>query len=156
MAFVGEKTVSGYLVDDPKEVTTRTNKQMVVARLAENRRVLDRETQQWKDGPTTFYDVAVEMRREQLAQNTLASLRKGAHVVVSGGHHVEPVIVNEEPRLNHHIWAKDIAVSLAHTQVQLPAREAEHGPGLDAQDVALQQGQDWGWNPGQDWGGPER
>lgn len=156
---LGDTTVRGNLVDDPRRVTTKANKPMVVARLADTPRVYDREMQEWKDGATTYYDVAIDAeKRPQLAANVESSLRKGHDVVMSGRHSVEPYIGNDgEPKIGHRLWADNVSASLAWTPVEIPVKDrgAERGLDVDPVDHALEQNAHAN-APSTGWEGPAR
>lgn len=156
---LGDTTVRGNLVDDPRRVTTKANKPMVVARLADTPRVYDREMQKWKDGATAYYDVAIDAeKRPQLAANVESSLRKGHDVVMSGRHSVEPYIGNDgEPKIGHRLWADNVSASLAWTPVEIPVRDRGTDRGLDVDPVehALEQNAQAG-APSTGWEGPAR
>lgn len=120
---MGEKSVAGNLVDDPKRVTTPAGRELVTMRLAENQRRFNREAQEWEDGETYFYDVAVDNAR--MGNNVEQSLSQGDHVRVTGNYSVEPFVTREgEPGLNRRIWAHDVAPSLRFNAAEIvPERD---------------------------------
>jgi single-strand DNA-binding protein len=71
----------GNIVGDPEERTTRGGDSIAAFRLAVSERRFDRERGQWIDGHTSYYAVSVF---GELGKNTLASVRKGERVVVTG------------------------------------------------------------------------
>lgn len=77
-----KKTISGNTTGDPEVKTLNDGRQIVAFTVAENKRFLDPDTQEWKDAKATFYDVAIE--REHLAKHVLASVEKGQRVKVEG------------------------------------------------------------------------
>lgn len=111
--------VAGNLATDPKVIETG-NRSMVVFRLAENHRTFDRESSQWVDTGTTYYDVAIPQSRQDLSQNVLASLREGHRVLVSGTYDVKPyVATNGTAGLNHRLMAQEVAALLDFNQVRI-------------------------------------
>src|SRR5690625_7609276 len=88
---MGEKTLTGYLANDPREVTIREGKAMTALRVVENQRVVDREQQKWVDGVAVGYDVAVLQVR--LRDNALAGLAKGDGVTLRGNYEDSPYVI---------------------------------------------------------------
>jgi len=74
-------TLVGNIVGDPEERTTRGGDAIAAFRLAVSERRFDRERSQWVDGHTSYYAISVF---GDLGKNTLASVRKGERVVVTG------------------------------------------------------------------------
>lgn len=74
-------TLVGNIVGDPEERATRGGDSIAAFRLAVSERRFDRERGHWVDGHTSYYAVSVF---GDLGRNTLASVRKGERVVVSG------------------------------------------------------------------------
>lgn len=137
---MGEKSVAGNLVEDPRRITTPAGRELVTLRLAENQRRFNREAREWEDTGASFYDVAID--NERLGNNVESSLHKGDHVRVDGNYSVEPYVTNEgEPGLNRRIWANDVAASLRFDAVEIGAPEHERGPdvGVEAQQLAREQ-----------------
>ncbi|WP_261623259.1 single-stranded DNA-binding protein [Nesterenkonia marinintestina] len=129
---LGQNTITGNLVADPQ--WSRHGK-VVEFTLAENSRYQDRDTQEWKDGPTTYHDVKV--RNEQLAAHCVESLRKGQRATATGGHQVEAYINPKDgsPRLGNTLWATDVAGSLRFdarpavaATAQTVGADVHHGP----------------------------
>src|SRR5699024_12203497 len=87
---MGETTVTGNLADDPREITTPDGRSFTAMRILENRRTFDREQQQWVDGETVGYDVAIQ--NEGLRQRALHGLSKGDRVTVSSNYEVSAYI----------------------------------------------------------------
>ncbi|WP_234551491.1 single-stranded DNA-binding protein [Rhodococcus qingshengii] len=69
------------LTRDPEIRFTGGGKAVVNLDLAFNKRIKDRATQEWKDGPTLFVKGTAW---EQFAENIAESLSKGDEVIVSG------------------------------------------------------------------------
>ncbi|MGQ7788310.1 single-stranded DNA-binding protein [Nesterenkonia sp. K-15-9-6] len=138
---LGEKSVSGNLVDDPKQVTTPAGKDLTVLRLAENHRRFNRDSQEWEDAGATFYDVAMDNQR--LGNNVQQSLSKGDFVRVTGNYSVEPFVTREgEAGLNRRIWANDVAPSLRYSAVEMvPERSQEAERAVQQQGPQMSQEQ---------------
>lgn len=109
---MGEKTITGHLANDPREVTTREGKPLTALRVLENQRVFDRERQKWVDGEAVGYDVAIV--QDRLRDNALAGLSKGDRVTVRGNYEVSPYVNQRtgEAGLNHRIGAREVSVSM--------------------------------------------
>ena len=74
-------TMKGNLTADPECRFTPSGAMVVKFRVACTARVLDRQTNVWRDGDSCFLDV--EVWREQ-AENIAESLERGVRVVVDG------------------------------------------------------------------------
>jgi single-strand DNA-binding protein len=74
-------TVTGRLVADPERRTTRTGVPFAAFRVASTTRRLNRETGQYEDGSTSFFNVTAF---RSLGANVAHSLKKGQAVVVYG------------------------------------------------------------------------
>ena len=97
---MGDRTVTGNLADDPREVSARDG------------RTFDREQQQWVDGEAVGYDVAIQ--NDRLRQHALHGLSKGDRVTVRGTYEVGSYVNKNsgEAGLNHRIGARDVSVSM--------------------------------------------
>lgn len=108
---LGEKSVTGNLADHPHKATTNNGRELTVMRVLENQRVYDREQQQWVDGETTGYDVAIG--NERLAENAVQGLQKGDRVTVRGDYQVGSYTNRDGASgLNHRLWARDVSASM--------------------------------------------
>ncbi|NWN87249.1 MAG: single-stranded DNA-binding protein [Micrococcaceae bacterium] len=109
---MGDATVTGNLADEPREVSTREGRTFTAMRILENQRTFDREQQQWVDGDTVGYDVAIQ--NERLRQHALHGLSKGDRVTVRGNYEVSPYVSQNtgEAGLNHRIGAREVSVSM--------------------------------------------
>lgn len=109
---MGEKTITGHLADDPREVTARAGKALTALRVLENQRVFDREQQKWVDGEAIGYDVVIV--QDRLRENVLAGLSKGDRVTVRGNYEVSSYVNKRtgEAGLNHRIGAREVSVSM--------------------------------------------
>jgi single-strand DNA-binding protein len=74
-------TVIGNLTDDPELRFTPSGAAVAKFRIASTPRILDRTTNEWKDGEPLF--LACNIWR-QAAENVAESLQRGARVIVSG------------------------------------------------------------------------
>jgi single-strand DNA-binding protein len=74
-------TLTGIIATDPRALVTQTGLSITSFRLASTQRRYDRVKGEWVDGDTNWYTVTAF---RQLADNVLASLRKGQRVVVTG------------------------------------------------------------------------
>ncbi len=74
-------TVRGNVATAPRRVVTDAGMVIVEFRLAATERYLNRQTQEWEDGTTSWYTVTAFRR---LAENIFRSFSVGDPVVVSG------------------------------------------------------------------------
>src|SRR5215813_8304067 len=74
-------TVIGNLTDDPELRFTTSGAAVAKFRIASTPRVLDRQTNEWKDGEPLFLSCNIW---RQAAENVAESLQRGARVIVSG------------------------------------------------------------------------
>jgi single-strand DNA-binding protein len=74
-------TIIGNLVDDPELRFTPSGAAVAKFRIASTPRVMDRATNEWKDGDSLFLTCNVW---RQAAENVAESLTKGTRVIVSG------------------------------------------------------------------------
>src|SRR5215510_8422037 len=74
-------TVIGNLTDDPELRFTPSGAAVAKFRVASTPRIMDRQTNEWKDGEPLFLSCTVW---RQAAENVAESLQRGARVIVSG------------------------------------------------------------------------
>ena len=74
-------TVTGNLTSDPELRFTPNGSAVASFTVASTTRVLDRDSNQWKDGDTLFLRCSVW---RQYAENVAESLTKGTRVIVTG------------------------------------------------------------------------
>ncbi len=74
-------TVVGNLVEDPELRFTSSGAAVAKFRVASTPRILDRQTNEWKDGEALFLQCNIW---RQAAENVAESLHKGARVIVTG------------------------------------------------------------------------
>lgn len=119
---LGKHTATGNLVEDPVSRDVKGNK-LVTFRLADTPRVFDRAANEWKDGETVFYDVAVKNAR--FGENIMASLSRGNRVTVAGNYEPVPYVAKDgSPGLNHRLWADDVSASLEFATVRIEPTRA--------------------------------
>jgi len=122
---MGQTTVTGNLAQDPKAVTTRGGTALTVFRLVENQRVYDRQQQQWVDGESVGYDVAI--RQERLRRHALNALQRGDRVTVAGEYQVSPYVNQRtgEPGLNRRIAAREVSISMFDDRFDQPTEDRD-------------------------------
>ena len=81
MAGEPQITIVGNLVEDPELRFTPNGVAVARFRVASTPRTFDRNTNDWKDGETTFLTCSVW---RQYAENVAESLTKGARVIIVG------------------------------------------------------------------------
>jgi single-strand DNA-binding protein len=74
-------TLVGNLTDDPELRFTAQGAAVANFRIAVSKRVRDAQTNEWKDGDTSFFRINVW---RQLAENVAESLARGMRVIVTG------------------------------------------------------------------------
>ena len=74
-------TVVGNLTDDPELRFTPSGAAVATFTVASSPRMLDKQTNEWKDGDTTFLRCNVW---RQAAENVAESLQRGMRVIVNG------------------------------------------------------------------------
>ena len=81
--MAGEQTITviGRLTNDPELRFTPSGHAVANFTIAQNARTFDRQANEWKDGPTTFWRCDVW---RDMAENVAESLTKGAGVVAYG------------------------------------------------------------------------
>ncbi|GAB2714167.1 single-stranded DNA-binding protein [Arthrobacter bambusae] len=138
---LGRHTATGNLTADPVQRETTSGK-LTTFRIADTPRIFDRAVNEWKDGETVFYDVAVKNAR--FGENIKNSLAKGNRVTVAGNYEPVPFVSEGKAGLNHRIWADDVSVSLEFARVHIepdrahaeqahtPAQAAAPAPAPDA------------------------
>jgi single-strand DNA-binding protein len=81
MSQGGYVTLTGFVAQDPVQRETKNGVLVTDLRVGATPRVLDRMTNQWRDGDTSYYDVSCWRR---LGDHVRASLRKGDPVTIKG------------------------------------------------------------------------
>src|ERR1700727_2984116 len=77
-------TVVGNLVADPDLRFTPAGQPVATFRIASTPRIMDRQTNEWKDGDSLFLTCSVW---RQAAENVAESLQRGTRVIVTGRLH---------------------------------------------------------------------
>jgi single-strand DNA-binding protein len=81
MSQGGYVTLVGFVAQDPKQRKIREGVLVTDLRVGATPRVLDRATNEWHDGETSYYDVSCWRR---LGDHVRASLHKGDPVMIKG------------------------------------------------------------------------
>jgi single-strand DNA-binding protein len=81
MSQGGYVTLVGFVAQDPKQRKIKDGVLVTDLRVGTTPRVLDRATNQWHDGETSYYDVSCWRR---LGDHVRASLHKGDPVMIKG------------------------------------------------------------------------
>jgi single-strand DNA-binding protein len=81
MSQGGYVTLVGFVAQDPKQRKIRDGILVTDLRVGATPRVLDRVTNEWRDGDTAYYDVSCWRR---LGDHVRASLHKGDPVMIKG------------------------------------------------------------------------
>jgi len=103
-------TLVGNLTEDPELRYTAQGAAVANFRVAVSKRIRDPQTNEWKDGDTSFFRVNVW---RQLAENVAESLTKGTRVVVTGTVRQRSYETQEgEKRSVFEIEATDVGPSL--------------------------------------------
>src|SRR3954471_8308861 len=125
-------TVIGNLVDDPELRFTPSGAAVAKFRIASTPRILDRQTNEWKDGEPLF--LACNIWR-QAAENVAESLQRGSRVIVSGRLRQRSYETREgEKRTVMELEVDEIGPSLkyATAKVQKMSRSSGGGGGFGA------------------------
>jgi len=87
-------TLTGYVTAEPKlGKTTTTGTPVTRIRVGSTPRRLDRQTGEWRDGETSYYDVVCWRK---LAENVAGSLRKGDMILVRGRFHTRTWVDDQQ------------------------------------------------------------
>ena len=122
-------TLVGNLTDDPELRFTAQGAAVANFRIAVSKRIRDPQTNEWKDGDTSFFRVNVW---RQLAENAAESLTRGTRVIVTGTLKMRQWETQEgEKRTVTEIEADEIGPSLrwATAKVEKQARQGGDWPG---------------------------
>jgi len=123
-------TIIGNLVDDPELRFTPSGAAVAKFRIASTPRVLDRATNEWKDGDSLFLTCNVW---RQAAENVAESLTKGTRVIVSGRLRQRSYETKEgEKRTVYEVEVDEVGPSLrnATAKVNRASRGASGGGGF--------------------------
>lgn len=120
-------TLVGNLTDDPELRFTAQGAAVANFRIAVSKRIRDPQTNEWKDGDTSFFRVNVW---RQLAENVAESLTRGTRVIVTGTLKMRQWETQEgEKRSVVEIEATEVGPSLkwATAKVERTSRQAQGG-----------------------------
>jgi single-strand DNA-binding protein len=122
-------TLVGNLVADPELRFTPSGQAVANFRVASTPRVLDKASNEWKDGEGLFLTVTVW---RTLAENCAESLVKGSRVIVQGRLKQRTYETREgEKRTVYEIDAEDVGPSLLRATAKV-ARTSREGAGAGA------------------------
>jgi single-strand DNA-binding protein len=125
-------TIVGNLTDDPELRFTPSGAAVAKFRVASTPRMMDRNTNEWKDGEPTFLSCTVW---RQAAENVAESLQRGSRVIVSGRLRQRSYETKEgEKRTVFEVEVDEIGPSLryATAKVQRMSRSSGGGGGFGA------------------------
>jgi single-strand DNA-binding protein len=123
-------TVVGNLVADPELRFTSTGQPVATFRIASTPRVMDRQTNEWKDGDSLFLSCNVW---RQAAENVAESLQRGMRVIVTGRLKQRNYETREgEKRTVYEVEVDDVGPSLrnASAKVNRASRGSGEGGGF--------------------------
>ena len=129
-------TLVGNLTDDPELRFTAQGAAVANFRIAVSKRIKDPQTNEWKDGDTSFFRVNVW---RQLAENVAESLTRGTRVVVTGTLKMRQWETQEgEKRSVVEVEATEVGPSLkwATAKIEKTSRQSQGG-------AAASGGGDW-------------
>jgi len=117
-------TIVGNLVADPELRFTASGQPVATFRVASTPRVMDRQTNEWKDGDSLFLTCNVW---RQAAENVAESLQRGMRVIVSGRLKQRSYETKEgEKRTVFEVEVEDVGPSLRNASAKV-ARAARTG-----------------------------
>ena len=117
-------TVVGNLVADPELRFTASGQPVATFRIASTPRIMDRQTNEWKDGDSLFLTCNVW---RQAAENVAESLQRGMRVIVSGRLKQRSYETKEgEKRTVFEVEVEDVGPSLRNASAKV-ARAARTG-----------------------------
>jgi single-strand DNA-binding protein len=123
-------TVVGNLVADPELRFTSTGQPVATFRIASTPRVMDRQSNEWKDGDSLFLSCNVW---RQAAENVAESLQRGMRVIVTGRLKQRNYETREgEKRTVYEVEVDDVGPSLrnASAKVNRASRGSGEGGGF--------------------------
>jgi single-strand DNA-binding protein len=119
-------TMIGNLVDDPELRFTPSGAAVARFRIASTPRVMDRATNEWKDGDSLFLTCNVW---RQAAENVAESLTKGTRVILSGRLRQRSYETKEgEKRTVYEVEVDEVGPSLRSATAKVN-RSSRGGPG---------------------------
>lgn len=126
-------TLTGRLTRDPDLKFSQAGKAVARFSVVTSRRVKDRNTNEWSDTDTTFWDCVAF---GELAQNAADSLVKGTAVIVTGHASQEEWEKDGQKRRSMKVVAEDVAPSLrwASAKVMKAGQQSAGEPKAAARD----------------------
>ena len=119
-------TIIGNLTNDPELRFTPSGAAVASFTVASSTRVLDRQTNEWKDGDTTFLRCNVW---RQYAENVAESLQRGMRVIVNGRLKQRSYETKEgEKRTVYEIEVDDVGPALRYATAKV-TKVSRGGPG---------------------------
>src|SRR5215831_14261646 len=123
-------TVIGNLTNDPELRFTPSGAAVARFSVASTPRILDRQTNEWKDGDPLFLSCNIW---RQAAENVAESLQKGARVIVSGRLRQRSYETREgEKRTVYEIEVDDVGPSLRNASAKV-TKSSRSGGGYGGQ-----------------------
>ena len=117
MTTTSSITIAGNLTRDPEIRYTRDGQATTALSVAVNRRWQNRQTQEWEESTTSFFDVICW---RDLAENVALSLTRGARIVVTGRLEQRSWETDDgETRTKVELVADDIGASLRFATVDI-------------------------------------
>ena len=130
MTTTSSITIAGNLTRDGEIRYTRDGQATTALSVAVNRRWQNRQTQEWEESTTSFFDVVCW---RDLAENAALSLTKGARIVVTGRLEQRSWETDDgETRTKVELVADDIGASLRFATVDIHKVE-RHAPTEEAE-----------------------
>ena len=127
-------TLVGNLTDDPELRFTAQGAAVANFRIAVSKRVRDAQTNEWKDGETSYFRVNVW---RQLAENVAETLTKGNRVIVTGTLKMRSWETQEgEKRTVVEIEATEVGPSLKWATAKIERTSRTGGQGAEGGDWA--------------------
>jgi single-strand DNA-binding protein len=134
-------TLSGNLVADPELTFSKNGMAVCKFRVATNERKYDKTSNEWKDGPTSYWHVTAFRK---LAENVAESLAKGNTVIVVGKVAIEQYETAQgEKRNKTEIIADKVGAELTRVVAKLhkpgdtPAAPVDDVWGVQVQSAAV-------------------
>jgi single-strand DNA-binding protein len=120
-------TVVGNLVADPELRFTASGQPVATFRIASTPRVMDRQTNEWKDGDSLFLTCNVW---RQAAENVAESLQRGMRVIVTGRLKQRNYETKEgEKRTVYEVEVDDVGPSLRNASAKVARANRTGGAG---------------------------
>ena len=120
-------TVVGNLVADPELRFTQSGQPVATFRVASTPRIMDRQTNEWKDGDSLFLTCNVW---RQAAENVAESLQRGMRVIVTGRLKQRNYETKEgEKRTVYEVEVDDVGPSLRNASAKVNRASRGSGEG---------------------------